>query len=363
MRNYKLPLLPLDIDLETKAIMKKTAAARSALAEMKGAALSIPNESILISTLSLQEAKDSSAIENIITTHDELFQSDFMTQNFKTLASKEVHNYAEALRWGFETVRKQGFLSNNHIINMQGAIEENRAGFRKVPGTELKNEQTGEVVYTPPQTHDEVVSLMTNLEEFINVSELIDWDPLVKMAVIHHQFESIHPFYDGNGRTGRIINILYLVKEGLLNLPILYLSRYINQNKSDYYRLLQKVRTENAWEAWVLYILEGVEQTSLQTIKLIDGIKAIMQKHKHKLRRDLPKIYSQDLLNNLFRHPYTKIEFVMADLAVSRPTATRYLDELTAINIVHKHKLGKDNYYVNHELYELLANVNSKIGT
>jgi len=360
---YKIPQLPLPLDLESKAIMKKTAAARSALAEMKGAALSIPNESILISTLSLQEAKDSSAIENIITTHDELYQGDYLKKEFKSIASKEVHNYAEALRWGFETVRQKGILTNNHIIHMQATLEENDAGFRKVPGTELKNEQSGEIVYTPPQTHDEVLAFMSNLEQFINVNELSDWDPLVKMAIIHHQFESIHPFYDGNGRTGRIINILYLVKEGLLNLPILYLSRYINQNKGDYYRLLQKVRTENAWEEWVLYILDGVEQTSLQTIKLIDGIKAMMQKHKHKLRRDLPKIYSQDLLNNLFRHPYTKIEFIMADLEVSRPTATRYLDELTNINIVHKHKLGKDNYYVNHELYDLLANVNSNIGT
>lgn len=360
---YKIPHLPLDFDIETKAILKKTAAARSALAEMKGAALSIPNESILISTLSLHEAKDSSAIENIITTHDELYQSDYLKKEFKSISSKEVHNYAEALRWGFETVRQKGFLTNNHIIQMQATLEENDAGFRKVPGTELKNEQTGEIVYTPPQTHDEVVAFMNNLEQFINENTLSDWDPLVKMAIIHHQFESIHPFYDGNGRTGRIINILYLVKEGLLNLPILYLSRYINQNKADYYRLLQKVRTENAWEEWILYILDGVEQTSLQTIKLIDGIKAIMQKHKHKLRRDLPKIYSQDLLNNLFRHPYTKIEFVMADLAVSRPTATRYLDELNAINMVHKHKLGKDNYYVNHELYDLLANVNSNTGT
>lgn len=360
---YKIPQLPLAFDIETKAILKKTAAARSALAEMKGAALSIPNESILISTLSLQEAKDSSAIENIITTHDELYQGDYLKKEFKSIASKEVHNYAEALRWGFETVRHIGILTNNHIIHMQATLEENDAGFRKVPGTELKNEQTGEIVYTPPQTHDEVVAFMNNLEQFINDNGLSDWDPLVKMAIIHHQFESIHPFYDGNGRTGRIINILYLVKEGMLNLPILYLSRYINQNKADYYRLLQKVRTENAWEEWVLYILDGVEQTSLQTIKLIDGIKAIMQKHKHKLRRDLPKIYSQDLLNNLFRHPYTKIEFVMTDLAVSRPTATRYLDELTAINLVQKHKLGKDNYYVNHELYDLLANVNSNTGT
>ncbi|MFZ5978000.1 MULTISPECIES: Fic family protein [Hydrotalea] len=354
---YKIPQLPLDFDIETKAILKKTAAARSALAEMKGAAMSIPNESILISTLSLQEAKDSSAIENIITTNDELFQSDFMAKNFKTLASKEVHNYAEALRWGFQTVRQQGFLSNNHIIEIQATIEENRAGFRKVPGTELKNEQTGEVVYTPPQTHDEVVAHMNNLEQFMNVSELSDWDPLVKMAIIHHQFESIHPFYDGNGRTGRIINILYLVKEGMLNLPILYLSRYINQNKGDYYRLLQKVRTENAWEEWVLYILDGVEQTSLQTIKIIEGIKKLMQSHKDRIRTELPKIYSQDLLNNLFRHPYTKIDFVMEETGVSRKTAAKYLDELDKLGIVSKQKIWKDNYYINSDLYNLLQNV------
>jgi Fic family protein len=360
---YKIPQLPFPFDLESKAILKKTTTARSALAEMKGSALSIPNESILISTLSLQEAKDSSAIENIITTHDELYQGDYLKKEFKSIASKEVHNYAEALRWGFETVRQKGILTNNHIIQVQATLEENDAGFRKVPGTELKNEQTGAIVYTPPQTYDEVVTHMSNLEQFINDHDLSDLDPLIKMAIIHHQFESIHPFYDGNGRTGRIINILYLVKEGLLNLPILYLSRYINQNKSDYYRLLQKVRTENSWEEWVLYILDGVEQTSLQTIKIIDGIKAIMQKHKQKIRTDLPKIYSQDLLNNLFRHPYTKIDFVMTELAVSRPTATRYLDELTAINIIQKHKLGKDNYYVNHELFDLLANVNSNTGT
>ncbi len=355
---YKIPTLPFDFDLETKAVMKKTAAARSALAEMKGAAASIPNDSILISTLSLQEAKDSSAIENIITTHDELYQSDFFAKNFKTIASKEVHNYAEALRTGFITVKERGFLSNNHILELQAAIEENKAGFRKLPGTELKNEQTGEVVYTPPQSYDEVVAHMSNLEQFINDNTLSDWDPLVKMAVIHHQFESIHPFYDGNGRTGRIINILYLVKEGLLNIPILYLSRYINQNKADYYRLLQKVRTENAWEEWTLYLLDAVEQTSLQTIKVIKGIKDLMQKHKVKIRNDT-KFYSQDLINNLFRHPYTKIEFIMQDLDVGRITATKYLDELDQLGIVHKVKLGRDNYYINTDLYKLLSNVNS----
>jgi Fic family protein len=295
-------------------------------------------------------------IENIITTHDELFQSDFMTKSFKSLASKEVHNYAEALRRGFQTVIQKGFLSNNHIIEIQAAIEESRAGFRKVPGTELKNEQTGEVVYTPPQTYDEVVAYMNNLEQFMNDNELCDWDPLVKMAVIHHQFESIHPFYDGNGRTGRIINILYLVKEGMLNLPILYLSRFINQNKGDYYRLLQKVRTENAWEDWTLFMLEGVEQTSLQTIKTIEGIKELMLKHKKKIRENT-KFYSQDLINNLFKHPYTKIDFIITDLDVSRLTATKYLDELTQIGIVKKVKIGRDNYYINTDLYSLLTNV------
>lgn len=357
---YQIPMLPFETDVETKAVMKKVAAARSALAELKGAASSIPNETILISTLSLQEAKDSSAIENIITTHDELYQSDFLAKKFKTLASKEVFNYAEALRTGFEIVKQKGFISNNHILEIQASIEENRAGFRKLPGTELKNEQTGETVYTPPQSYDEVVSFMSNLEKFMNDNSISDLDPLIKMAIIHHQFESIHPFYDGNGRTGRIINILFLVKEGLLNLPILYLSRFINQNKGDYYKLLQKVRTDNAWEEWTHFILEGVEQTSLQTIQQIHGIKNLMQKHKQKLRTDLPNIYSQDLLNNIFKHPYTKIDFVMADLGVSRITATRYLDELSKLGILDKQKLGRDNYYINSDLYNLLGNVNKK---
>ena len=195
----------------------------------------------------------------------------------------------------------------------------------------------------------------------MNDDTLCDWDPLVKMAVIHHQFESIHPFYDGNGRTGRIINIFYLVKEGLLHIPILYLSRYINQHKAEYYKLLQKVRTENAWQEWVLYILASIEETSLQTIQQIHGIKKLMLKHKQKLRGELPKIYSQDLLNNIFRHPYTKIDFVMTDLGVSRPTATKYLDELTTIGLLHKEKLGKDNYYINKDLFDLLANVNNTV--
>jgi len=362
MTNYKIPLLPLPVELETKPVLKKIAAARSALAELKGAASGIPNESILISTLSLQEAKDSSAIENIITTHDELYRTDTLTKQFASIASKEVHSYADALRKGFGIVKEIGVLTNNHILQIQSIIEENSAGFRKLPGTALKNEQTGETVYTPPQHQDEIIELMSNLERFINDDPMSDWDPLVKMAVIHHQFESIHPFYDGNGRTGRIINILYLVQKGLLHIPILYLSRFINQNKAEYYRLLQKVRTDGAWEEWVMYMLECIEQTSNQTIKQIHGIKNLMQQHKHKLRNELPKIYSQDLLNNIFRHPYTKIEFVMKDVGVGRITATKYLDELTRIGILHKQKLGRDNYFINKDLFDLLANVNHANG-
>ena len=215
------------------------------------------------------------------------------------------------------------------------------------------------MVYMPPQHPEEIRELMNNLELFINNDSLCDWDPLVKMAVIHHQFESIHPFYDGNGRTGRIINILYLVKEGLLNIPILYLSRFINQNKGDYYRLLQKVRSENSWEEWTLFILEGIEQTSLQSIRIIQGIKDLMLGHKVKIRNELPKVYSQDLLNNIFRHPYTKIDFVMSEMGVSRITATRYLEELTTIGILHKEKIWKDNYYINKSLFAFLGDVNS----
>ena len=223
----------------------------------------------------------------------------------------------------------------------------------------MKNGLTGATVYTPPQHPDEIIALMSNLERFINEDSLCDWDPLTKMAIIHHQFESIHPFYDGNGRTGRIINILYLVQHGLLGSPVLYLSRYINQNKADYYRLLQTTRETGNWEGWLLYMLDGMEQTSRQTTELITAIVALMQQHKEKLRTELPKVYSQDLINNLFRHPYTKIEFVMDELIVHRNTATKYLDELVRIGLLTRHKLGKENYYLNDALYALLQNVSA----
>lgn len=356
MNNATIPKLPFAQDIESKAVLKKLALAHKALAELNGVAETIPNEVIILNTLSLQEAKDSSAIENIITTHDELYSSDAIAQRFASSAAKEVYNYATALKEGFETVKQKGLLTCNQIVYIQATLEGNKAGFRKLPGTALKNEQTGETVYTPPQSHEEIVEYMSNLEKFINDSSLSDWDPLVKMAVIHHQFETIHPFYDGNGRTGRIINILYLVKEELLNLPILYLSRYINQHKSEYYHLLQQTRNTHQWEPWLLYILEAVEQTSIQTSAMVRGIKALMMQYKQRIRSSLPKIYSQDLINNLFKHPYTKIDFLVSDLQVTRQTASKYLDQLVDNKLVAIHKIGKENYYINVALYQYLYN-------
>lgn len=354
--DYAIPLLPLSLELETKSVLKKLTRAHQALAELKGVTGIIPNQNILIDTLSLQEAKDSSAIENIITTHDDLYKSDVLAKQFSSLEAKEVCSYAAALRNGYEKVRRTDLLTNNCILEIQLTLTENNAGFRKLPGTELKNERTGEIIYTPPQDEMQIRSFMSNLEKFINEDTLSDLDPLIKMAIIHHQFESIHPFYDGNGRTGRIINILYLVKCNLLDMPILYLSRYINQKKGEYYRLLQAVRTHQSWEEWVLYMLEGVEQTARQTTRLIQEMKDLMQHHKHKMRDELPKIYSQDLLNNLFRHPYTKIDFVMQELQVHRNTATKYLEELVRIGLLAKHKIAKDNFYLNSALFDLLRN-------
>lgn len=353
---YIPPLLPLQLDLESKSVLKKVALARGALAELKGATGIVPNENILINTLSLQEAKDSSAIENIVTTHDDLFRSDALSNQFSTLAAKEVFNYAAALREGFSSVRRTSLITVNDIIAMQRRLEENHAGFRRLPGTELKNDQTGETVFVPPQREDDIIAAMRNLELFINDDQLSDLDPLIKMAIIHHQFETIHPFYDGNGRTGRMLNILYLVQKGLLGTPVLYLSRYINQSKSSYYRLLQSVRTGGTWEEWILYMLDGIEKTATETTMLVHGIKNLMLSHKNKIREQLPKIYSQDLLNTMFSHPYSKITFVMRDLSVSRITATRYLDELARIGIMAKLKIGRDSYYLNSALVTLLGN-------
>jgi Fic family protein len=350
----KLLPLPLDWDVETKTVLKSLPSAHAALAELKGIASTMPNQSILINTLGLQEAKDSSAIENIITTHDDLYKSELNLDSYKSLNAKEVQNYIAATKTGFDLISKTGLLTNRIVLKIQEVLEGNKAGFRKLPGTTLKNTSTGEIIYTPPQDPEEIKDLMTNLEKFINDKESSDFDPLVKMAIIHYQFETIHPFYDGNGRTGRIINILYLIQEKLQDLPILYLSSYIIKNKSDYYRLLQEVRTKNNWEEWLLFMIKAVDQTSRETIDLITKISELMMNYKRTLR-DNYKFYSQDLLNNLFKHPYTKIEFIQRDLNVSRITAANYLNQLAYDKLLTKKKLGTANYYINDPLFKLLS--------
>ena len=360
MSQYKIPSLPLPYDLETKAVLKQVNLANKKLAELKGVAQTIPNEVILLSTLTLQEAKDSSAVENIVTTQDDLYKADLdLKQSIISASAKEVLNYREAIIHGFNIVREHRMLTTNNIKDIQAYLEHNSAGFRSVPGTTLMRND-GTVVYTPPEP-DMIIAQMENPESFIHDDSLSDQDPLIKMAIIHHQFESIHPFYDGNGRTGRIINILYLVISGLLDLPILYLSRYITHNKGEYYRLIQAIRDageNNAkqWEDWILFMLKGVEKTAEETIRLVKGIGELMNKYKNILRPIFGNRYKHELLNNLFFHPYTKIEFVERDMMVLRKTATKYLNMIVNTGLLHKVKIGKTNYYINTALVELFIN-------
>lgn len=352
--NYVIPDLFALGDLESKSVFKVCAHAHRALGELKGVVHTMPNPNILLGTLPLQEAKESSEIENIVTTQDDLYQSNYATQQFASGAAKEVHHYVQAMSLGFHEVQKSGLITLNLIKEIQRELEGNNAGFRKQAGTGLVNQATQEVVYIPPQTYDEIENLMAGLERFINDSEQMDYDPLVKMALIHHQFESIHPFYDGNGRTGRIINILYLIQQGLLDTPVLYLSRYINRNKREYYQLLQAVRETQQWEPWLIFMLNGIAETAIQSVKLINEIKALMMKQKQMIRENLPKVYSHELLNNLFKYPYTKIDFVMEDCQIHRNTAVKRLDELVALGVLAKTKIGKENFYINVELFHLL---------
>lgn len=347
-------------DLETKDILKQVNRATRKLAELKGVAQTIPNEQILISSLTLQEARVSSMVESIVTTHDELYRAE-LNPNLPPInaATKEVLHYREAITMGFRLVRGKNILTLNDIKLIQEVLEGNTAGFRTNPGTKLKRSDDV-IVYMPPQDGKDVLRYMTNLEQFINDSELCSFDPLIKMAIIHHQFESIHPFYDGNGRTGRIINILYLVINNLLDLPILYLSRYITRNKGEYYQLLQAIRdknTDNAkeWEDWIMFILKGVESTAEDTITLVKSIGAMMDDYKQILRPAFGKKYSHDLINGLFYHPYTKIEHVERNLQLSRQTASKYLDKIVALGLLHKEKIGKENYYINTRLMDLFA--------
>ncbi len=352
--DYTIPTLPFKKIIETPQILKKAIAANKVIAELKGLAQTIPNQVILINTLALQESKDSSEVENIVTTHDELFKYDKESQSLSS-ATKEVYRYNEALFHGFKMLKTKP-ITNNLLIEIMQIITERQSGFRNLPGTVLKNGQ-GEVIYTPPQNLVDILEQMKNLEQFINDRAMSDFDPLVKMAIIHHQFESIHPFFDGNGRTGRILNILYLIAENILEIPILYLSRYITKNKAKYYSLLQKVRDEESWEEWIVFMLEALETTARQTIITIEHIKAIMAEYKTILKDKEPKLYSHELINTIFSHPYTKIEFIILNTKVSRLTASKHLQKLVKIGLLELKKYKNTNYYLNTKLLNILTQI------
>jgi Fic family protein len=359
--NYLIPDLPPGgVDFQTPELLKALVLAHRHLAELKGCAASIPNQAILINTLALQEAKASSEVESYVTTQDELFQADLHIAEWVSPAAKEVSRYREALTHGFKRMRQQqNVLSNGILIEQFQLLKNSGEAFRTNGGTVLKNERTGATVFVPPQDGASVLAHMQSLEHFINDETACELDPIIKMALIHHQFESIHPFSDGNGRIGRILCVLYLVQTGLLDTPVLYLSRYINQQKNDYYRLLQKVRDEKpnaaAWQEWMIFMLNAVANTAQRAVLLVGGMRDLMAETKRRMRADVPKLYSQDLLNNLFRHPYTRIEFVQHDLNVTRQTAARYLRQLAEADLVQEHSQGKHLYFINAPLVQLLT--------
>lgn len=349
-----LPPLPPRVDVETKTILKQTIAARSALAELKGLGTTIPNQALLVDSLIVQEARASSEIENIITTSDALFRA--FTAKTKQIdpAIKEVLRYREALWKGYMALKKRPILSTNLFAELVQTIKEHTGGIRRLPGTTIANAATGKVLYTPPEGETLIRDHLKHLEEFIHARN--DMDPLVKLALIHYQFEAIHPFPDGNGRTGRIINILFLIQQGLLDLPVLYLSKAIIERKNDYYRLLRQVTEKDAWEPWILFMLKAVEETAIFTRERIMAIRTLMKETMETAKEKLPtRVYSKELIEAIFRQPYTKGKFLVDMGIAKRQTAAQYLREMESIGILKSQKMGKETLYLNVALYELLS--------
>ncbi|MBF0634548.1 MAG: Fic family protein [Nitrospinae bacterium] len=347
-----LPLLPPQIEIESKAVLKKAIAANKALAELKGAGELIPNQGVLIQSIALQEAKQSSEIENIVTTNDELYRA-FADEGLRTNPhTKEVLNYDEALWYGFKEIRANNRpLTTNLFVELYQIIKQTSAGVRRVSGTKLASPQ-GETIYTPPDGEELLRDKLANLERFIYSEDGVD--PLVKLAIMHYQFEAIHPFTDGNGRTGRILNILYLVERNLLDIPVLYLSRFIIENKKDYYAGLLKVTKNGAWEPWILYMLDAVERMSRVTRDRIVSIRNQMTAVADFVKGKAPKVYSKDLIEILYSHPYCKIKFLEQTGIGNRQTASVYLKELEAIGILRGVKKGRELYYINDKFLDIL---------
>ena len=345
-----LPLLPPKIELETKKVLKQAIAATRVLAELKGRADEIPNQSMLVNAITLQEAKDSSEIENIVTTQDNLYQAFTANTNTTDAQTKEVLRYRQALWEGYNNLDKRP-LSTNTFVSIVQTIKENNAGIRKTTGTRITN--NNKTIYTPPEGESVIRDLLKNLEDFIHSENGID--DLVRLAVMHYQFEAIHPFPDGNGRTGRVLNILYLVEKDLLDAPILYLSKYIIENKNQYYKKLRAVTEKQDWEGWILFMLKGVEETAIYTLKKINAINDLMHETIALAKAKLPsRVYSKELIELLFELPYCKVKFLVDKDIAKRQTAAEYLQELEKIGILKSQKVGVENLFLNVSLFEIL---------
>jgi Fic family protein len=348
-----LPLLPPKADIETKQILRKTISAGRALAQLNGTLLNLPNPTLFLDTIYLQEAKASSEVENIITTNDELYKSFVADRKIENAATKEVLSYKEALWLGLDELKTKPFLTTNLCVKIVQCIKQNNTSIRNTPGTTLSNTQ-GEVIYTPPSGEQIIREKLANLEKFINEDETID--PLIKMAILHYQFEAIHPFSDGNGRTGRILLLLYLKLSGLLDTPAIYLSEYIIKNKIEYYRCLQDVTEKNEWEDYILYMLNMVEETANKGLERIRKITMAMEETANEIKKKLPKVYSKDLIEILFRLPYTKRQHLIDENIGNLKTVGNYLIALEENGFLKSEKVGKEKLYLNQKLLEILEN-------
>jgi Fic family protein len=346
-----LPLLPPKTVLETTKVLRKTIEASRALAQLNGMLTNLPNPTLFLDTIHLQEAKASSEIENIITTNDDLYKSLVADKKFDNSATKEVISYKEALYNGLRDIEKRPFISTNLCVEIVQSIKKNTAGIRTTPGTALKNEQ-GHTIYTPPTGESIIREKLANLETFINGKN--ELDPLIKMALMHYQFEAIHPFSDGNGRTGRILLLLYLKLEKLLDTPAIYLSEFIIKNKSNYYTKLRQVTENNDWESWVLYMLEMVEYTAKKGLQRLKKVTELMELMTIEIKESLPKVYTKELVEILFRLPYTKRKFLIEANLGTPKTVGNYLILLEKAGFLRSEKVGKEKLYLNHRLMNIL---------
>jgi Fic family protein len=350
-----LPPLPPSVDLESKGVLKKCVGAHRALASLKGAGNLIPNQAILINAIPLQEAKASSEIENVVTTGDKLYQASILPGAATDPQTKEVLRYRTALRRGYDRLTGQS-ISMGLLREVCEVLLDHEVQVRQSPGTQIENKSTGEVIYTPPDGGEILREKLDHLERFIRARDESPLDPLIRLALIHYQFEAIHPFEDGNGRTGRILNILYLVEQGLLDIPVLYLSRYIIEHKGDYYRLLRAVTEEQAWEEWVLFMLAAVENTSARTYERVRAIRHLLDETTMLCRENLPRqIYSRELVELIFVQPYCKISFAVDAGIAQRQTAAEYLQKLEEIGILESRKAGREKIFLHPALLKLLA--------